>query len=122
MACLSKSPTAVLVVATSNWSRHTVVHLRAGPKNALPRRWVSELVHWYNQKHCHSGIGFVTPEQRLTQIDIDLLQERDKVYAAARSANPNRWPSTTRDWSHFSAVHLNPETSDKQSLSPQKTT
>ena len=25
------------------------------------RRWVTELVHWYNDEHRHSAIGFVTP-------------------------------------------------------------
>lgn len=85
------------------------------------RRWVTELVHWYNHEHRHSAISFVTPEQRHAQIDIDLLQDRDKVYAAARAANPNRWSSATRDWSRISAVHLNPETPDKQNHSPRKT-
>ncbi len=28
------------------------------------RRWVTELVHWYNEQHRHSAISFVTPEQR----------------------------------------------------------
>lgn len=85
------------------------------------RRWVTELVHWYNHEHRHSAIGFVTPQQRHTQVDISLLQARDKVYAAARTANPNRWSGSTRDWSHISAVHLNPETSDKQTHLPKKT-
>jgi hypothetical protein len=70
---------------------------------------MAELVHWYNHEHRHSAIGFVTPEQRHTQ-----------VYAAALTANPNRWSGPTRDWSHISEVHLNPETSDKQNHSPQK--
>ena len=75
------------------------------------RRWAAELVHWYNHEHRHSAIGFVTPDQRHTKIDISLLQGRDKVYAAARSANPNRWSGPTRDWSHINQVHLNPESS-----------
>jgi len=85
------------------------------------RRWTTELVHWYNHEHRHSAIGFVTPEQRHAQSDIGLLQARDKVYAAARNANPNRWSGPTRDWSHISEVHLNPETPDKQNHSSQKT-
>jgi transposase InsO family protein len=85
------------------------------------RRWTAELVHWYNHEHRHSAIGFVTPQQRHTQIDIPLLQARDKVYTTARTANPNRWSGPTRDWSHISEVHLNPESPDKQNHSPQKT-
>jgi len=85
------------------------------------RRWAAELVHWYNHEHRHSAIGFVTPEQRHTQIDIPLLQARGKVYATARIANPNRWSGPTRDWSRINKVHLNPETSDKQNHPHQKT-
>ena len=33
------------------------------------RRWVTQLVHWYNHEHRHSAIGFVTPHQRHQQID-----------------------------------------------------
>ncbi len=76
--------------------------------------WVTELVHWYNHEHRHSAIGFVTPEQRHAQMDISLLQACDKIYAAARKVNPNRWPGPTRDWSRINEVHLNPQTSDKK--------
>ena len=53
------------------------------------RRLVTELVHWYNHEHWHSAIGIVTPAQRHTQIDQALVNDRAKVYAAARDANPN---------------------------------
>ena len=73
------------------------------------RRWTAELVHWYNHEHRHSAISFVTPEQRHTQVDCHLLQARAQVYAAARAANPHRWSAQTRDWTHISEVHLNPD-------------
>lgn len=93
--------------------------LRVKPFDDLlqARRWAAELVHWYNHEHRHSAIGFVTPEQRHTQVDIFLLQARDRVYGAAHATNPNRWSGATRDWSHISEVHLNPETSEKQNHS-----
>jgi transposase InsO family protein len=72
------------------------------------RGWVAKFVHWYNEEHRHSGIRFVTPSQRHTQIDVQLLKHRDKVYTAARLRNPNRWSGGTRDWSHIDTVHLNP--------------
>ena len=46
-------------------------------------------VHWYNHEHRHSAIGFVTPAQRHMQVDRAILDDRAKVYAAARHANPN---------------------------------
>jgi len=74
------------------------------------RRWASELVHWYNEEHRHSAIGFVTPNQRHAGLDRDMLQERKMVYERARRTNPLRWSSGTRNWRHVDCVHLNPET------------
>ncbi|MBC7957353.1 MAG: IS3 family transposase [Cytophagales bacterium] len=73
------------------------------------RRWVTELVHWYNHEHRHSAIGFVTPTQRHAELDQALLTARATVYAAARHANPNRWSGQTRDWTRIDVVHLNPD-------------
>lgn len=74
------------------------------------RRWATELVHWYNDEHRHSAIGFVTPNQRHAGQDKAMLQERTLVYERARQANPLRWSNGTRDWRHVDCVHLNPET------------
>ena len=74
------------------------------------RRWVTELVHWYNDEHRHSAIGFVTPNQRHAGQDKALLKERSVIYELARQANPLRWSKQTRDWSHTERVDLNPDT------------
>ena len=73
------------------------------------RRWVTQLVHWYNHEHRHSAIGFVTPHQRHQQIDRSLLNDRVAVYAAARDRHPRRWSGETRNWTRIDVVHLNPE-------------
>ncbi len=73
------------------------------------RRWVTQLVHWYNHEHRHSAIGFVTPAQRHAQSDRSLLLERAKVYETARRRHPHRWSRSTRNWTHIAEVHLNPE-------------
>jgi len=78
------------------------------------RRWVTQLVHWYNDAHRHSAIGFVTPAQRHAEIDKSLLHNRANVYAAARNRNPNRWSGSTQNWTRIAAVHLNPEKPKKQ--------
>lgn len=83
------------------------------------RRWVTDLVHWYNQEHRHSAIRFVTPEQRHLKLDEAILGERAKVYAAARDAHPNRWSGPTRNWSPITQVHLNPQTLKEQNQ-PEK--
>ena len=73
------------------------------------RRWVTQLVHWYNLEHRHSAIGFVTPHERHLQIDRPVLTNRAAVYAAARDSHPRRWSGTTRNRTHIETVHLNPD-------------
>ena len=37
------------------------------------RVWVNGFVHWYNAEHKHSGLNFVTPNERHTLKDGDIL-------------------------------------------------
>lgn len=73
------------------------------------RLWVDKFTRWYNEEHRHSGIGYVTPLQRHTGEDKELLAQRDKVYQAAKAANPKRWSRQTRNWQRRESVTLNPE-------------
>jgi putative transposase len=73
------------------------------------RDWALRFVHWYNVEHRHSGIRYVTPAQRHTGEDRQLLQARHALYQAARERNPARWSGQTRDWNPIGAVTLNPE-------------
>ncbi|MCP3705135.1 MAG: transposase, partial [Alteromonas sp.] len=40
------------------------------------REWTLEFVVWYNTAHKHSALKFVTPEQRHTGADSDILSQR----------------------------------------------
>jgi len=71
--------------------------------------WVVGFVAWYNTEHRHSGIRFVTPDERHDGREADVLAKRVEVYERARRANPNRWSRGTRDWSPAPAVFLNPK-------------
>ena len=73
------------------------------------RDWAMRFVHWYNEEHRHSGIGYVTPAQRHAGQDRNLLAERHDLYQRARQANPRRWSGETRDWTPPGPVTLNPE-------------
>lgn len=73
------------------------------------RQWVGRFVHWYNEEHRHSAIGFVTPSQRHAGLDVALLSKRAEVYEAAKTSNPERWSGSTRNWQPVRIVHLNPE-------------
>lgn len=72
------------------------------------RQWVHSFVQWYNSEHRHSAIRFVTPNQRHDGKDKPILNQRDKVYKAARKSNPARWTSKTRNWEPVEEVWLNP--------------
>lgn len=73
------------------------------------RQWVGTFVHWYNEEHRHSAIGFVTPAQRHAGLDAALLEKRVEVYETAKEKHPERWSGTTRNWQPIRVVHLNPE-------------
>jgi len=73
------------------------------------RAWVMRFVQWYNTEHRHSGLNFVTPEQRHTAQAEDVMKQRIEVYEAARARNPRRWSCKTRNWSLPHSVWLNPE-------------
>ena len=75
------------------------------------RDWVKRFVRWYNQEHQHSGLNFVTPEQRHNGVADAVMQKRIAVYEAARERNPQRWSGNIRDWSLPLTVWLNPEKS-----------
>jgi len=73
------------------------------------RDWVTNFVDWYNKMHKHSGIKYVTPEQRHNGLDAQLLLNRKETYLKAQQANPSRWRNNIRDWGYIDEVALNPE-------------
>jgi len=82
-----------------------------GPFESLEaaRTWFARFVDWYNTEHQHSGIRFVTPDERHSGADVEILKKRERVYAAARARHPERWTGRTRDWSRIEEVRLNPD-------------
>ena len=54
------------------------------------RDWVKRFVDWYNNEHRHSGIKFVTPNQRHLGIDDQILNRRKEIYEMAKAKNPFR--------------------------------
>lgn len=73
------------------------------------RRWANEFIQWYNNKHRHSRIKFVTPVQRHTGEDKIILKKRDVLYHKMKKRHPLRWSTSTRNWQHESIVELNPK-------------
>jgi putative transposase len=81
---------------------------------AFAQRWVARFVDWYNGAHRHSGIRYVTPDERHHGRECDVLARRHQLYDRARSANPERWSGDTRNWSPVQLVVLNPERAPDQ--------
>ena len=73
------------------------------------RGWVQGFVDWYNFEHLHSAIQFVTPAQRHTGEDIEILAKRKRVYEQAKLEKPERWSGEIRNWKPVAEVYLNPE-------------
>lgn len=78
------------------------------------RQWVQRFVTWYNTEHRHSGIRFVTPEQRHQGEDVAILATRKATYEAAKARYPERWQGRNiRNWEPIGSVYLNPDKPDE---------
>lgn len=73
------------------------------------REWVLNFVRWYNTEHRHSGLNFITPNQRHQGLADQVFEKRKQVYEAAKAKHPQRWSRDIRDWSLEDKVWLNPE-------------
>ncbi len=70
------------------------------------RDWAHRFVNWYNTEHFHSGIRFVTPEDRHTGNDLMILENRHRIYQEAQLRHPERWTGKTRNWNSVTEVVL----------------
>ncbi|WP_456294472.1 IS3 family transposase [Vibrio renipiscarius] len=73
------------------------------------RSWVESFVIWYNTEHKHSRLNYVTPSERHSGKDAEILRKRAKVLMAHREAKPERWSGKIRNCEPIGEVHLNPE-------------
>ena len=73
------------------------------------RGWVHTFVKWYNEEHHHSAIRFVTPVERHSGAEQEILIKRNEVYIAAKALHPERWSGCTRNWNSVKEVWLNPD-------------
>lgn len=76
--------------------------------------WVIAFVDWYNNVHLHSGIKFVTPNDRHQGLDIAVLENRTRLFAAAKEKRPDRWSGDIRNWEPAGPVYLNNKQSSKE--------
>ena len=81
------------------------------------RQWVRYFVEWYNNEHQHSGIQYVTPSQRHSGEDIEILKIRKETYRKAKLKHPERWTGAVKSWDWVGEVTLNPSYRDKLPIS-----
>lgn len=91
------------------WPRNGFACLEAA------REWVQSFVEWYNTKHKHSGINFVTPHERLSGQETAVLAKRKAVLESAKAKNQHRWSGDVRNCEPSGPVALNPEKVDEVS-------
>jgi len=72
------------------------------------RAWVAAFVRWYNTRHLHSALRFVTPDDRHAGREAAILEGRREVYESARRRRPERWARGIRNWEPLGNVTLNP--------------
>jgi transposase InsO family protein len=73
------------------------------------REWVFEFVDWYNNKHYHSGLNFVTPCSIHSGQAEKIMANRKKVYQAAKLLHPLRFKRGIKNFDLPESVSLNPE-------------
>lgn len=59
-------------------------------------------------EHKHSGIKYVTPDERHRGLDVKILATRKSVYRLAHQQHPERWSKQLRNWDYIPEVYLNP--------------
>ena len=84
------------------------------------RDWVHQFVRWYNGEHRHSGLNFITPNQRHQGLDVEIMEKRQTVYEAAKSIHPERWSGNIRNMTLPKGVWLNPPSKNSSKLKTER--
>ncbi|MBZ4421108.1 integrase core domain-containing protein [Myxococcus sp. RHSTA-1-4] len=81
---------------------------------------VASFVAWYNGQHRHSALCSVTPDERHSDREQQVLAQRAELYQRARRRHPERWRGKTRDWTPAGPVRLGPSPHPTQALQELK--
>jgi len=71
------------------------------------RNWFANFVSHYNHRHLHSGIGYVTPQQKHTGADLEIFRARQETLDEAAKKNPLRFSRGPRQVLPDRTVYLN---------------
>lgn len=71
------------------------------------REWFARFINWYNTEHRHSGIGYVTPQQKHCGADLLIFERRQITLDKAAAAYPERFVRGPRTVMPEQEVRLN---------------
>ena len=71
------------------------------------REWVDQFIAWYNTEHRHSGIKYVTPNQRHFGLADNICEIRQSTYEEAKRKHPKRWSRHIKSWQQPEIVKIN---------------
>ena len=71
------------------------------------REWVDQFIAWYNEEHRHSGIKYVTPNQRHFGLADNICEIRQSTYEEAKRKHPKRWSRPIKNWQQPEIVKIN---------------
>jgi transposase InsO family protein len=84
------------------------------------REWMADFVAWYNTEHRHSGIGYITPQQRHSGQVKKIMRFRNEVMEEARIIHPERFSGKPVRWSEHPVVYLNPSVETRHIIKQRK--
>ena len=70
--------------------------------------WCADFIDWYNNRHLHSSISYVTPNQKHAGEANKIIAARNEVKKLAYEAKRNRWSGRFAPISNPQTVILNP--------------
>lgn len=86
------------------------------------REWMADFINWYNTQHRHSGIGYVTPQQRREGDDKKLFTLRNETLDEAWKRVPQRFPKKgPKKWKSNRVVYLNPSADTRKFIMQKQT-
>jgi len=80
------------------------------------RIWFANFVDFYNTRHSHSGLHFITPQKMREGKYESIVKNRNIVMIEAKKRNPQRWSGRAKQLPETHVVYLNPSADTRITL------